>query len=62
MIKKRRNSGLRPTNVVLEATADAREVVPDEVDANVVDRLDGIRNIPDRLGHLRTLDRPVRVR
>ena len=37
----------RRTDIVPEAAADAREVVPDEVDANVVDRLDGIGDIPD---------------
>ena len=50
------------TDVVLEPAADAREVVPDEVDAELVDRLDRVCDVPDGLGHLGTVDRPVGVR
>ena len=50
------------TDVVFKPPADPREVVPHEVDAELVDGLDGVRDVPYGLGHLGAVYGPVRVR
>lgn len=48
--------------VIPEFPTDLGKVVPHNVDTVHVDRCDGVDDIPDRLGHLPVVHRPVRVR